>query len=445
MRGMFAGPVAALIFSLALIVACSPADPVTAAIAGKEAKDVIAEAETSARNVEQDSERAGSAVLAQAANKVEVLAHNIAAQLDADLSKQVGKLSEENQKLLTQLEKMRQSVVDLKPFAFKLKDSTILDLKDLTGDSWFAKKHSYWVQRVDGLTQIQNPAGAEYHLSVTGIGFGTDTDDRRTTPLHVRVDNREIKVREDRPGIYVTDIYFTNTEIKFDDRALRVVPLVIETSVSEKKALAGWTTPARHELRLWLSLMPRFAGTVTVKYSQPVKDWVRISDQPTIYAYQGPNCHRDNTKDPTHPVSTHQTLPDNQRYVAPTSWRPVGGPGCGYNHNQTVTITNNGKELDFGMECDGSGCNFEYSAFVEELRPVSHRESSFNKDITFNDYLVLEFPEGTDFWTITGRTSTLQPISLVKDQTSDILEQKSSMTSGNLLRVVYFVKQPPSY
>jgi hypothetical protein len=441
MRTAYVGSIALIL--LVVTAACSPVDPVTAAISGEEAKDVIAEAETSARNVEQDSERAGSALMTQAANKLDVLARNMAAQLDADLSKQVGKLSEENQKLLTQLEKMRQSVEDLKPYAFKLKDSTILDLKDLTGDSWFAKKHSYWVQRVDGLAQIQNPAGAEYRISVTGIGFGTDTDDRRMTDLHVRVDDKEVKVREDRPGIYVSDIFFPNTDLKFDDHVLRVVPLVIDTSVAERRALTGWTTPAKHELRLWLSLMPKFAGTVTVKYSQPVKEWVRISDQPTTYPYQGPNCHRDNTKDPTHTVSTSHTLGDNQRYVGPTSWRPVSGPGCGYNHNQTVTITNNGKELDFGMECDGSGCNFEYSASVEELRATSQKEGSFTRDITFNDYLVLEFPEGTDFWTITGRTSTLQPISLVKDQATDLLEQKSSAMSGNVLRVVYFVKQPP--
>lgn len=434
--------IALVLTALALCDCGASTDPVTALIAAKSAKDIISDAEASARNVEQDSERAGSALMAQGANKLDVLAQNIEAQLDADVSKQVRALSGENQKLLAQLEKMRQTVVDLKPFAFKLKDSTVLDLKDLSGDTWFAKKHSYWVQRVNGLTQILNPAGAEYEIAILGIGFGTDTDDRRTTLLGVHVDGKELKVRENRPGIYQSEIYFSNADLKFDDRALRIVPLVISTGVSEKGRLSGWSTPMKRELRLWLSLMPRYAGSVTVDYSQPVNGWVPSSDSPMTISYQGPDCHRDDTRRPTHPVSTSTSLPDSKRFVPPTSWRPVSGPGCGYNHNQTVTITKSGHELDFGMECDGSGCVFEYSANVEELRPVSKKSGSMTKDINFGDFLVLELPHDTDFWSITGHTSTLQLIRAVRGQPSEFLEQKSADTSGDVLRVIYVVKSP---
>jgi len=340
---------------------------------------------------------------------------------------------------------MRQSTVALSAAAFRLKDSTILDLKDLSGDSWFAKKHSYWVQRVSGLSQVLNPSGAEYEVSVLGIGFGTDTDDRKTKVLQVAVAGKSINTRINESGIYATEIYFSNDDLKpfFDDHTLKIVPLSIQTSVSEKH-FTGWSTPAKHELSLWLSLMPRYGGSVIINYSHPVKDWVKTSDTPSVYSYIGPNCHRDDTKRPRSQVSTSTSLQGDQRFVGPTSWRAVTGPGCDYNHDQVVSITQNGKVLTFGMTCDGSGCNFEYSAFIEELKPVRHEEATILKDLVFDDYLVVEFPPDTDFWTVTGKTSTLQPIHVLADQPSDILEQKSKTLSGDVLRVVYFVHSPPS-
>jgi len=230
---------------------------------------------------------------------------------------------------------MRITTEKLSAGAFRLKDSTVLDLKDLTSDTWFAKKHEFWVQRIEGITQVQNELGSDYSIVVSGIGFGIDQDDRKSKILQITTGGQPLLFRENRPANYLTEIHFSNSSVqnRFQDRRMAILPLLIKVKVSTKKSF-GWVD-REYELPISLNLMPRFAGSIKMQYSHPVSEWVKTVWAST-YPWIKPNCHRGNTKDPKRAADNETVLPDNKIFSGVPGYRCRGAGGRHRSGSQAV-------------------------------------------------------------------------------------------------------------
>lgn len=447
--GMRSMPLAALLLGVVLC-SCSligglgagVGTAISAPIIGITAKNVIATAEESARRVLADARNAGDALAIRAANELEVAALNVSNALGQEVDKTVRALSSENQLLVGKLEELRVQAVALRHDAFKLKDSTALDLKVLLGDTWFAKRHDFWVQRVEGVTQLENQLGADYRITFQGLGFGPDSDDRRGRILGIVGPSGDVQFKARDLGAYTTEVSLANKEIQllFKERELTVVDIELKIAVSRKR---GTTWAERtFDLPLSITLMPKYGGTVTLTYFFTEGAWAPGGEQRV--SATSPNCHRNNTKDPKSAFSHSMALPSTARFVpGTTGWRSVGGEGCAWHSDQNVSIGDGGHRLTFSETCDGSPCNYEYWAQSEVLDEkgavrMGMKQQSFN----FGEFLVLSVPDSTAFWTLDGYTSTLQPINLVTGQSGPILLERPSISVGHERRLIYFAKDP---
>lgn len=283
-----------------LVIACSSAptgldDIVLGSVAG----DIVGQVDQSGRGLIQEGERAGSALLTTAGNELEVASKNVLLLLGDQVDATVRDLSEENRKLIAGLLALDKRAAKLSRGAFELEDALALDVRDLVQSTLLGQDVDFLVQRVDGLTQLENPAGGSYRLSVTGLGFGFDSEVRKGRIETIVLDGQEIDFDARRKDGHRTE--------------LRVVDL--ET--------------------------------------------------------------------------------------------------------------------------------FSYWAAVSERRVVGRETKQLERTLEHGEFLVFELPKEADFWTVKGKTSTLQPISAVSSSDrGDLLRKESIEEAKDLKRVTYYVMQP---
>jgi hypothetical protein len=425
-----------LCFLLAFSVGC---DPVSTTLAGKSARNVVEDARRAGNELMGQAERSGSALIGRSANELSVLAFNATQVLGDQLDKNVEKLSTEHRLLLEQLDQTRQAALEFKAGAFDLKDSLVLDLHRLFGDTWLSSGYSFLVQRIDGITQLRKPGG-EYTLQLLGIGFGTDSDRLSSRVTEVTVDGVAVRFRESKTRAWLSQISISQPSLEpyFKEHSLALVPALVSVSVDRKTRLFGWNNSV-HVLPLYLTLMPRSAGQVTVSYGGPKKDWVRTTEKEE-YSYGTPDHHQEDDIR-KFPYQDSRALEGDQRYVGPFTYRHEG-EGCPWTEVTSLSVLENGKRLNLAVQVWGSPCTHFYGAAVEEYRVVGEYEGAKSYDLQFGQNLVVELPPDATYWRIQGRTSTLQEIDVINRGSDKVLTFKDLVDSGSVRRIVYQVAKP---
>jgi hypothetical protein len=430
-RGLRA--IVALVF-----VATGCGSAVSTVLAGKVAGDVVEDARQAANELLGQAERSGSALIARSANEMSVLAANATQMLGSELGTNVEKLSTEHRLLLEQLDQTRRTAESMKAGAFDVKDSTVLDLQRLLGDSVIGAEYSFLVQRVEGITQLRKPGG-EYVISVTGIGFGTDSDRLTSKITSVKVDGKPVRFRETKARAWLSHIAIPQPLVEplFKEHALEVVPVTIDVAVDRKNRIWG-SKATQHQVPLYVTLMPRAAGQITVSYGGPRKDWVVVANQQ--YSYTTPDHHqRGDIRKFAYQDS--RVIEADKRFVGPFTYTHQG-EGCPWTEVSSLGTLENGRRLNLAVQVWGSPCTHFYGAAVEEYKVVGEYHNAKSYDLQYGQNLVVELPPDATFWRVQGITSMLQDVDLVNKGSDSTLVFKDLIDSGNVRRVVYQVVLP---
>jgi hypothetical protein len=427
--------IASTVFST--IVGCG--NPVSTVLAGKAARDVVEDARRAGNELIGQAERSGSALIGRSANEMSVLAANATQVLGDELDTKVEKLSTEHRLLLEQLDQTRRAALDLKAGAFDLKDTMVLDLHRLFGDTFLSAGYSFLVQKVEGIAQLRKDGG-DYTIQILGIGFGTDSDRLRSRVTGLTIEGRSIRFRESKPRAWLSQISIPQPllESHFKEHALNIVPAFLTIVVDRKNRLFGWSN-STHTLPLYLTLMPRSAGQVTVSYGGPTKDWIKVTDRQQ-YSYTTPDHHQsgDIRK---FAYQDSRAIESEKRFVGPFYYTHQG-EGCPWTEVTSLGVLENGRRLNLAVQVWGSPCTHFYGAAVEEYRVVGEYKGAKTYDLYYGQNVVVELPADVTYWRVQGRTATLENIDIVNKSSDRNLTFKDSIESGNVKRVVYQVAKP---
>jgi protein-S-isoprenylcysteine O-methyltransferase Ste14 len=172
--------------------------------------------------------------------------------------------------MLVELQRWRDSVDRLNDDTLvSLVDLVALDLEDIIP---FSDKLA--VRRIRGGVFIERDPST-YSLVVTGPHFGGDTAGM-TTKWDVSLNDVKLSKPDLRPPIDA--IFTTKEEVlrdSFNKDKIVVLPLVIHITRSESRPMESLRGPRIQEITLTykVSLLPKYAGTVTVNSEYPDYEW----------------------------------------------------------------------------------------------------------------------------------------------------------------------------
>ncbi len=405
-------------------------DPVSRIIdrAAQRGNELIAQAENS-----------GNALLAQFGNQLRVASQNALNGLGDLTQKSLADLGQKERVLVLEVERLLGESAKLSDAAFKLKDSTVLDLYTLSGSSVFAQKYAFLVQRIDGLTQIAS--NGDYKVWITGLGFGPDTSRSRSRTVAFTINGQAVSTAESTPQAFVSEFVLPGGVLKplFADDVLRTVSVRVEREVTTS-GYFFWNSPTKHSIAFNLALMPRRAGQADVVYRRPRFAWTTATTQ-HVTSWTNPDHHQSG-RDPRFFAYDRAFLVDDKKRFVPPIFYTHSGEGCGHTRNQRVEIINNEKDAHLYLEVQGSPCTHTWGAKLEEFRPAGEEEQRTQVVLEYGTNLVLELPSDVSYWRLIGTSATRERFDVVGQQDGGPLKYANEYKSGEKLYVVYKVSNP---
>lgn len=390
----------------------------TALVAGKEAKDVVQEAQDASVNVLQDARNEGSALAVKAANEAQVAANNVLLSFGGDINKKFEDLSAAEQTALAGLAQLTNQVKQIQGQAWQFKDSLTVDVRDIFGNLLFSHL-DYFVERVDGITLLKREDS--YRISILGIGFGPDSEKRHGKIESVTLNGHAIPFTTETNHADVTTMVFSAHDLNpyfIKEKAPTRAKLVVNTVVSTKGMLWGWNDKS-FTLPLTIALFPDFAGHIVVHYTASKKDWVPAPEGTKVFStgtpnYDGAGSHHKWVPEPA------ITLPDDERFVTPFIVEANGPMQVFSDTSARPTIADGGRTLNFGFWAWGPPFTITYGAHVEKLVDKDVN-GTVETDLSFSQSATVQVPANTTFWKISGETSSKQVIDLVSGGSSPYL------------------------
>ncbi|WP_433971873.1 hypothetical protein [Tunturiibacter lichenicola] len=411
---------------------------------GPIAKNVIQNAQETGDALIANARNAGDALEVKAANELSVAANNAAITVGTDLNKKVGALSTENRLLLSRLEELTSQSKTFKTSAFELKESTYLDITTLTGDLARWSQYDFLLQSIRGITQLQKPDGT-YVLTFVGIGFGTDSSKRSQAVKAVQVgDNALSSFRENKVRAYTSEISIPASVFGpfGKERAISIIPIVITVEVISEHPFGKQSH--FYKVPVSVTLMPKVASAVTVTWTEPIMEWVTVnSRQEFTGTTDDHNQHGDVRQ---FPFTFSNKVDDNHQFAEPVSCQAntfaETQPNCQYSRCNGVKVLGGGKSLTLNGDSWGSPCTYHYWAPLQEYKPTGEKSVVKQYDLIYGEHLVVELPLSTTFWKIQGKNASFETIDVVARTSDANLKFQDLISSGPVQRAVYLVSTP---
>ena len=412
-------------------------------LSGKVAQDVVTDAEESGRNLLAEARSTGDALAAKTANELEVATKNAILLLGDQLDKTYDQLRPEFRLALQHLEKLRLSAESFRKGAFDLKDSLVLDLTEMYGALLPYARTDFFIQAIEGVTQLQK--NGDYTIAVKGIGFGTDSDRRRGRILSISIDGKNVpEFKANKVQAHRTTIHLPNGALPFEERSVKMVPVVVTVEVDSMKR--GWfsgcgksTEKNTFELPFHITLLPQYAGKLNVEYRVPRIDWVGAGRRE--YKWTTPDHHQSGGDIEHYHHSTCTRIEDPVRFGGSEGARKEG-LGAPWANDPRAEVKDGGRQLCVSAEMWGHAFDVHYWADTRKLAPVGEETKQADLVIVYGKNAVLELPEKTSWWRLTGETTLFHPIDVVKEGSMPDLEFKDLTTSGTTRKITYFAPVP---
>jgi hypothetical protein len=421
---------------------------VVGVIAGGEyVKDILKQFETTANQLMSNAQSTGNALIAKTANELDVTVKNLNLLLEKDLDKVFSKLSTENQKILNQIEAFRLTAEKMTSSAFELKDAMVVDIKKVVGDVTPWAKSNFFVQRVDGVTQLKQDQ-SDYKIKVMGIGFGFDSDKSKSRIKAVSINGEvitnysETKISANESELIIS--YSTiNHHIADNVNSQIKVVMMVESQIKKGFLLKKWKSED-FTLPVTITIIPRQICSVQVSYSIPKYDWVTITSF-SQYNYTTPNHHQSKKPIVHFTYEQEHRLPDNQRFINPVMHSSgAAGEGCPWTNFNSLDILQNDKLLKAKFETWGYPCTYYYGARIQEYQEVGSEELILpDICIEYEKNIVIELPKNAKFWRIQAKTADFKTIDIIgQSGYGNLIRFSDIVTVGDKMRVIYKVGAP---
>jgi hypothetical protein len=402
-------------------------NPLGVAVSGLVAKDVINDASKAADDAIGHAQMAGSALISQGASQLAVLEQNAGLIMAGDLDKFGRDLSVDEENLLGQVYSLTQQVKAAKDGAYKLKDSTAIDVASLTGALPFVKV-PYFIQRIDGLAHVNSDS--DYHMDVAAYGITPGTEGSASEVTVINASTKTIiptTVSVTHKG--EAQVIFANATLAsmFDSKKVVVLPVILTVTVVDTKGfIIHWHKKTQITAKVALSLFPKVAGTVTVTAFIPQYAWKRMPQgAETEHRREG-----DGEPDPfltqnitvpgglTNPQPGYQHL-ENVMWHCNAWWsgrRDVCGYQAYWRMISPPSITNDGTEASWSMKSNGESREFWITAEKYSYDYTGDATDTKTYDLFWGRSQTIDMPSKVTHYSVQGQTITKQSISLTGHQ-----------------------------
>ncbi|HEY0257573.1 MAG TPA: hypothetical protein VGC39_09035 [Candidatus Methylacidiphilales bacterium] len=406
------------------------------------------------RTVQQLTENAingGNALVSKNANELSVAAQNASILLDGQMQKHVSDLSIENQRLISRLQEMNDTLKAVSDKPYALLETASLSMRDLIGELPLSRKTSFYIGNIAGLTQL--PQDTSYQLTFKGIGFGPDSDNRRNSITKISINEAKVNgFYEQRVEDYETVVNLPSASLKplFREKEITFAKIEVEASVQTKNIFGVWKTRV-YPFRFSIALTPMYAGTIHITYTEPIMDWVTVNPKKE-FSFESPDHDQPHGKIKNYSYLWSSVVNDNQRFAAPVGFR-LGDENnfwlwSNLNpafHEGKVEILEDAHRLQLAYTVWGKSFYVYPYAAIQEWKIASTKKSVVDRNLYFGQMVTVEVPASVTGWLVEGKTVTNAIISTVNTRDSDILDWQDIIPSQTTKVLVWKVAFPNGF
>lgn len=413
-------------------------------------KDVLNKFRQDAELLLNQANSDGNALINRMGNEVNVAVGNADILLQKDLNKTVSQLSDQNSRIIIAIAQLNKTAHELANTAYNIKDATILDLRKILGDYLPFNKSYFYVQRIDGITQLYNDQN-DYIISIAGIGFGFDSEKFKSKIIGIdqmnAVEYSEVKNASNLSNVTLKKEKI-NSLISNPSKITQLkLKLIIQVQRQTGVIFHSWETK-NFELPITLSIIPNTTPNIQVKYSMPKYDWVTIPDQdPIVYSFSTPNHDQhdqrhDNIRSFTY--DDYKSVTQNKRFVNP---RLVGatGTGCPWTKLEFIHLEESGTKLHAQFSTWGLPCTYSYGATVQEYKQVGINEDNMQQitGIKYGGNIVVTIPNTCTYWEVNCKSADNNNINIIGPGSyGSLIVFSNIIDDGVNKKIVYNVSYP---
>ncbi|HVU95538.1 MAG TPA: hypothetical protein VHE34_09950 [Puia sp.] len=385
------------------------------------------------------------------ANEMNVAVANADLLMEKDLNNLVSKLSDQNSRILISIAQLNKTAQETVKAAYNLKDATVLDLRKILGDYLPLGKSYFYVQRVDGITQLFS-AQNDNKFSIAGIGFGFDSE---------KFKSRIISIDQMKPTDFTetkNDANLSGLVIKRErisaliQNPIKIAQIKLNITIQIRRQtgliIHSWETKT-FTLPITLSIVPAVLPDLKVKYSMPKYDWVTVPGQdPISYSHTtADHDQHDQRHDNIHTFTEDdvRTIPNNFRYVNPRPTSPASGNGCPWTHLEFIHIEEGGTKIHAQFSTWGLPCAYNFGATVQQYQQVGVIEDNVQSitGIKYGSNIVVTLPKACPYWELTGRTIDNNDINIIGEKMyGSLIVYSDALDDGVNKKIVYTVGYP---
>ncbi len=413
--------------------------------------DLISKAKSAGQDLLEDFNQKANLLSARLSDQLTVAAETAVLLAGNELDKQVKNMSAPIQQLMVNLNQLTDAVNGLKAEAFPLKDAIVVDIRALTQNVPFVGE-KFYIQRVDGVLQLQKDS--PYTLNLLAVGVGPATPRHRSTVgiaigtganKKLLTDATIDQIQANTAGITIPQ---SDLNTFFDQSK----PVRLDASLEfdmQEKGLLGWKAPEHYSIPFGLTLMPINAGTISVAVRVHSYDWADTGNRDqkflTTAELNGSGRYDYYTLD-LKVAGTGHTPPavGDQKYrTTDIKFDCISGQdqSCAFRDIFYIQPVDSDRTVEAYWRTNSHPTTWRLSADIMQWGQTGDKDQDpFQLPIQFGKNLLITVPNDYELIHITGKTITGEPIDVIYPNGSDLLKPLSVQPGSNT--IIYLVNRP---
>lgn len=360
--------------------------------------------------------------------------------LNNDLNKRMSKLDGDKYLLISKIQEFTDKIESGKSEFVSITDNLILDVNAIVGRTSFAKE-DFIIKRISNNKFIYNEI-KPYRLKITATNIGLPSYSTKTKITSIALEGRRISDYRVIPAGDHNEAF-----IEFSKKDLNKLFKSKEITYAEVKMNVLFQRQGRFkkdraiDYTIYIKLIPKYAGELTVNYSLPVYNWVKIDKKQTTKHvghshHCKKNCGGHPDRVPHHkidfsvPSSNASSPKENDKKLENPQARCISGP-CGYTHTYYTRLENNKTKAVAEYKYWSHPVTYELTADVYEYRKVSETKKKIKNELEFGELIVLKVPDDAERAIIKGVLTTGDKISLTLGSSNKFLRLEDTKEPFN--------------
>jgi hypothetical protein len=413
---------------------------VSSLIARQVGSDLIDDARSAGAQLIAEGGETANASIIRAGNEILVAADAATRIAGSEVGRTVDRMSEQNRRLLQGLHDLTNRAAGLSRDAFRFKDAAILDLRamfvsvPLVGET-------FYVQRIDGVTQIAQES--DYRIEVMGVGLGPDSEKSRSE-IRISINGQAVpNVRIQRVAAHTATIWIPSATMQplVMDKSVALVSVKLDVRRRTREGFWLWKKwrSAIYSVPFTIALYSRYAAVATVESTRPLYGWVSTGEERATRATANHHCPSDCRGEPTRTgysatikVASTLLVPPtvNDRRLRNPKLRCIAGQCGGWFEVKSVYLSEGDSRATGNWDVWSRPSTWELTASVENYQFVGEEKIRGTIDLYYGGVATVEVPVDATFVKVTGQLIAKQRFELVIGEVADGPIRVTSDTKG---------------